>query len=97
MSLDHCPGVKDLIGPVQILTRTCPSCGEEVEFFSDETEAKCQKCGRMLHREATPSCVTWCQYAMKCITDLRERGIISRSKADELEQMAIRTNRHLQR
>lgn len=87
MSFKYCPGVKDIVGPAQIIIRTCPSCGEEVEFFSDETEAKCSKCGRMLHREATPSCVTWCQYAEKCIADLKERGLIPPSRAEELERV----------
>ena len=34
--------------------RTCPVCGEDVEFFSYETEAECSSCGRTLHREVTP-------------------------------------------
>ncbi len=88
MSFEHCPGIKRIIGPVQIVTRTCPSCGEEVEFFSDETDMKCPGCGRTLHREATPSCVAWCEYAIKCIDDLRDRGLVSLSRARELESMA---------
>jgi len=77
-----------LVGPAQIVTRTCPSCGEEVEFFSDETEAECPKCGHILHQEATPSCVSWCEYAEKCIADLKSRGMIPPSRADELEHIA---------
>ena len=88
MSFKHCPGIKDLVGPGQIITRSCPSCGEEVEFFSGETEAECPKCGHMLYSEATPSCVTWCQYADKCIADLKDRDLISPSKAEELERIA---------
>lgn len=88
MSIKHCPGIKSIVGPVQIVTRTCPSCDEEVEFFSDETEARCPGCGRTLHREATPSCVTWCKYAIKCIDDLKDRGLIPPSRAKELELTA---------
>jgi predicted RNA-binding Zn-ribbon protein involved in translation (DUF1610 family) len=88
MSLTHCPGIRDIIGPVQIIVRTCPACSEEVEFFSDETKVKCPKCGRTLHRDASPSCVTWCQYALKCIADLKQRGLIQPSRAEELEVMA---------
>lgn len=95
MAYKHCPGVKDLLRPAQIITRTCPSCGEEVEFFSDETEVKCDGCGRTLHREATSSCVTWCKYAEKCITDLKKRGLITPSRAKELESIAKKTvNNH---
>ncbi len=87
MSFKHCPGIKDLVGPTQIITRTCPACGDEVEFFSDETETKCISCSRTLHREASPSCVTWCQYTEKCIADLKNRGLIPPSRAEELERI----------
>ena len=86
MSFKHCPGVKDIVGPTQIILRTCPACSEEVEFFSDETETDCPGCGKKLHREATPSCVTWCQYAEKCIEDLKNRGLIPPSRAEELKE-----------
>ena len=26
----------------------CPECGDSVEFFKDETERKCQNCGKMV-------------------------------------------------
>lgn len=85
--LKRCPGAKDLVEP-KIIVRTCPACGEEVEFLGYETETKCHNCGRTLHREATPSCVTWCEYALKCIADLKERGIITASRAEELGKIA---------
>jgi len=92
LSFKHCPGIKDLIKPTGIIVRTCPSCGEEVEFFSDEAEVKCPNCGKTLHREVTASCVSWCKYADKCIADLKSRGLLSPSRAAELEQLMKRTN-----
>ncbi|MEM3726909.1 MAG: hypothetical protein QXG49_00775 [Candidatus Bathyarchaeia archaeon] len=83
----HCPGIKTLIEP-KIITRTCPACGGEVEFFSDEIETQCPECGRPLHIEATPSCVVWCQYAFQCIADLKNRNLISSLRAEELEKIA---------
>lgn len=88
--IKRCPGAKELVEP-KIIVRTCPACGEEVEFLGYETEAKCYNCGRMLHREATPSCITWCEYASKCIADLKKRGIITPSRAEELEEIAKAT------
>lgn len=85
MAIKHCPGVRDLVEP-KIILRSCPACGEEVEFFSDETETECPNCGRKLHREASPSCVTWCQYAEACIADLERRRLIPPSRADELRK-----------
>jgi predicted RNA-binding Zn-ribbon protein involved in translation (DUF1610 family) len=87
LSFKHCPGIRALTGPVQIIIRSCPSCGEEIEFFSDETESKCPECGHKVHREATPSCVTWCKYAIKCIDDLEKRKLIPTSRAEELKKL----------
>ncbi len=85
-----CPGVRDFLRP-EIILRTCPVCGDSVEFFSDETEADCPSCGRKLHREAKPSCVSWCTYASKCIEDLVERKLITPSRAEELRKIAEKT------
>ena len=95
MLFKGCPGIRDLVKPTQIILRTCPSCDEEVEFFSDETEVRCPNCGRMLHLEAKPSCVSWCQCVEKCLEDLKERGMISQIKIEELQRIAEKTNPHL--
>lgn len=94
MAYKHCPGIKDLVRPADIIVRTCPACGEEVEFFSDETEVKCPNCGRILHREASSSCVSWCKYADKCVEDLKSRNIISASRAEELMEIIGKSNPH---
>ena len=90
MTFKHCPGIKNIIGPVQIITRTCPSCDQEVEFFSDETEAKCSECGHILHREATKSCVSWCEYAEKCLKDLVQNNLIPPSRGEDLKHIINR-------
>ncbi|WP_455277925.1 hypothetical protein [[Eubacterium] cellulosolvens] len=90
MAFKACPGTKNLIGPVRIIIRTCPLCSNEVEFFSDETEVKCAKCGHILRQEVASSCITWCEYAEKCIDDMKNRGMVSPSRAEELVQMIPR-------
>lgn len=85
--LKKCPGTRSLVEP-KIIVRTCPACGEEVEFLDFETEAKCSSCGRPLHREASASCVTWCEYALQCIADLRARRLITPERAEELKKIA---------
>jgi len=90
--MKQCPGVRNLIRP-QIIVRTCPVCGEEVEFFDYETEQKCPNCGKTLYREATASCVTWCQYADKCINDLESKKLITKEAAEELRKIARKTQR----
>ena len=94
MAFKACPGTKSLIGPARIIIRTCPSCNDDIEFFSDETEAKCEKCGQILRQEVSPSCITWCEYAEKCIDDMKNRGMISSSRAKELVQMIPRTRKN---
>lgn len=83
--LRRCPGVRSLVDP-QIIIRECPFCGEEVEFFEYETQRECPRCGKTVYREPTEVCLSWCEYASKCITDLENRGIISKLKADELRR-----------
>lgn len=85
--MERCPGTKSLV-ELSITIRTCPSCGGEVEFFEHEVETKCVDCGHTIRREATSSCVTWCKYASKCIADLKERRLITPSRAEELEKIA---------
>ncbi|MEM2896408.1 MAG: hypothetical protein QW265_05155 [Candidatus Bathyarchaeia archaeon] len=92
----HCPGVKELVKP-NIIMRTCPNCGSEVEFFSDETEAICQNCGKMVYREVSSSCITWCPYALQCINDLRDRKLIPPSRAEELERIVRKKGKEIKR
>ncbi|MFC2006486.1 NADH pyrophosphatase zinc ribbon domain-containing protein, partial [Chloroflexota bacterium] len=47
-----CPGQN-----LRVSLYKCPSCGAEVEIFSDEIKMKCQKCGEMVYRDKIPSCI----------------------------------------
>ncbi len=49
----------------------CPSCGAEVEIFSDEVKVKCQKCGETIYKEKMPSCIEWCASARQCLGEER--------------------------
>jgi hypothetical protein len=46
----------------------CPKCDAPVEFFRDETSARCSKCG---HRFPNPrlsfDCGKWCSFADQCL------------------------------
>lgn len=81
----RCPGVRSLVEP-QIIVRECPFCGEKIEFFEHEMQLKCPKCGKIVHREPTENCLSWCDHADKCITDLETRGLISKDIAEELRK-----------
>lgn len=71
-----------------VMMRTCPECGEEVEFLDLDFERDCPECGKKLYREADQSCVIWCEYAEECIDDMEERGMVSEEQAQELRQVA---------
>jgi HD superfamily phosphohydrolase YqeK/DNA-directed RNA polymerase subunit RPC12/RpoP len=49
----------------------CPECGQQVEFFKDETSRKCRHCG---HKFVNPKmdfgCAAYCKFADQCIGDL---------------------------
>ena len=49
----------------------CPTCGAEVEMFSDELRIKCRKCGEYVYKEQTPSCIEWCASARQCLGEER--------------------------
>lgn len=54
---------------------TCPSCGAEVEIFSDETRVRCHRCRQFVYREELPSCVNWCAAARQCLGEERWRRL----------------------
>ena len=51
---------------MKIIEKTCPNCGQEIEIFSIDTEARCENCGFVIYNDLL-NCVQWCQYAKKCV------------------------------
>jgi predicted RNA-binding Zn-ribbon protein involved in translation (DUF1610 family) len=66
--MDHqfCPGAKILRQP-QPEMFDCPSCGEEVEIWTDEIRGVCPNCGQAVFRDGFMSCLEWCKFAQDCI------------------------------
>ena len=60
-----CPGSQKFKQPEPQIVN-CPSCGEEVEIWTDETETVCRKCKVTVKRERGQSCLDWCGYAKFC-------------------------------
>ena len=67
-----CPGQDSRYWkPGAIFDATCPKCGNEVEFFKDDTTRRCNQCGhRFLNPDMDFGCASYCQYAEQCIGDL---------------------------
>lgn len=65
----RCPGQDGR--SLSVSTVTCPSCGAEVEMFSDECRVRCHVCGNHIDRDVVPTCVEWCAMARECIGEER--------------------------
>ena len=64
MIMEGCQGKPQM----QVLEKTCPQCGHEIEIFTVDTEAVCENCGFVIYND-TLTCVQWCKYARKCMGD----------------------------
>ncbi len=67
-----CPGQDSRYWkPEAIFDAECPQCGEEVEFFKDDTMRRCKKCGhKFLNPGMDFGCASYCKYADQCIGNL---------------------------
>ena len=64
MIMEGCQGKPKL----EIFEKRCPNCGAEIEIFSVDTQATCEKCGFTIYND-TLNCVQWCKYARQCVGD----------------------------
>jgi len=67
-----CPGQDSRYWkPGAIFDAKCPECGNEVEFFKDDTMRRCKNCGhRFLNPGIDFGCASYCKYADQCIGNL---------------------------
>jgi len=67
-----CPGQDSRYWkPEAIFEVKCPKCGNEVEFFKDDTTRLCKKCDhRFVNPEMDFGCASYCPHAEQCMGDL---------------------------
>jgi anaerobic ribonucleoside-triphosphate reductase len=63
----ECPGSSKFKRPNPEST-VCPCCGEEVEIWADEDQARCLRCGKVVARKIGASCLDWCKHARQCVS-----------------------------
>ncbi len=82
MIMEGCQGKPE----VKIYEKTCPNCGAEIEIFSIDTEAVCEKCGTKIYNDAL-HCAEWCKYAKDCVGEERYEQLmeIARRKKEAKE------------
>lgn len=78
-----------------IYEETCPKCGGTVEFYKDDTNRKCGRCGhRMVNPRLDFGCAAYCQFAEQCLGTLPEEFV---GQQDNLlkDRVAIEVKRYL--
>ncbi|MBC8373175.1 MAG: hypothetical protein ISS69_16030 [Phycisphaerae bacterium] len=73
-----CPGSSSS-KPLDSTIITCPSCGADVELFSDEPMLRCG-CGTVVRREIMPRCADWCPAAADCLGDAADPELLEKRR-----------------
>jgi endogenous inhibitor of DNA gyrase (YacG/DUF329 family) len=81
MSLGRCPGQNTQFwGADDIFDVPCPGCGKGIEFFKDDAQRKCKKCGKAVFNPRMDfGCANWCPMAEECL---------GQEKYDSLKEIA---------
>jgi len=54
-----------------VFEAACPNCGHSIEFFKDDSQQKCRKCGhRMLNPKMDFGCASYCHHAEQCLSSM---------------------------
>jgi len=75
----------------------CPDCGTEIEFFKDQTTAKCKGCGKqVINPKMDFGCASYCQYAEQCMGELPPELLANR---DDLlkDRVALKMKMHFRK
>lgn len=61
----YCPGSFSLRNNITLDIKACPQCGADVELFSIDKKAACERCGFVVYNNLQ-ACIDWCRYAEQC-------------------------------
>ncbi len=54
--------------PDDIFTVVCGTCGNSMEFFKDDANRRCKKCGAVVQNpRLSRGCARWCRHAKECL------------------------------
>ena len=82
-----CPGAKLMRQPAPEIFR-CPSCGYEVEIWTDEISVSCRNCSTVVTRFQDMNCIEWCKIARDCIGD-RQYASYMESRVKSVKQRLL--------
>lgn len=60
-----CAG-RSALGTPTLRIVKCPECGSDIELFSTDVKAKCDKCGFVAYNDNN-LCIMWCAHAEECV------------------------------
>ncbi len=65
----QCPGQDNRYwGGAEVFDAPCPHCGNEMEFFKDDSQRICSNCGhKTLNPKIDFGCASYCQHAEQCL------------------------------
>ncbi len=65
----QCPGQDNRYWDGEaVFEAPCPHCGNELEFFKDDSQRSCKKCGnRVLNPRIDFGCAAYCPHAEQCL------------------------------
>jgi ribosomal protein S27E len=68
----RCPGQDTRFWqPGDIYEVKCPSCGEKLEFFKDDTRRTCKHCGQVIRNpKLDVGCAEHCPFSADCLGEL---------------------------
>lgn len=92
----QCPGQDNRYWDGEAVFETpCPHCGNILEFFKDDSQRSCRKCGnRILNPRIDFGCAAYCSHAEQCLGSMPPE-LLARQKNLFKDKLSIAVRRYL--
>ena len=73
----------------------CPNCGNNLEFFKDDSQRSCKQCGKkVLNPRIDFGCAAYCSHAEQCLGSMPPE-LLAKQKNLFKDKLAIAVRKHL--